>query len=69
MRPLTPNQMETLALLSQGHARKEIAKRLGITDNGVSQRIRAICDKLGAVTSEQMMFEAGRLDGQREREE
>jgi len=46
--PLTPREIEVLALLVEGLSNKTIAARLGISDQTVKFHVAAICSKLGA---------------------
>lgn len=46
--PLTPRELEVLALLAGGLSNKSIAGRLGISDQTVKFHVAAICGKLGA---------------------
>jgi DNA-binding NarL/FixJ family response regulator len=46
--PLTPREVEVLALLSEGLSNKLIATRLGISDQTVKFHVAAVCGKLGA---------------------
>jgi len=46
--PLTPREVEALALLAEGLSNKAIAERLGISDQTVKFHVAAICGKLGA---------------------
>src|SRR4051812_34151854 len=46
--PLTPRELEVLALLADGLSNKAIGARLGISDQTVKFHVAAICGKLGA---------------------
>lgn len=46
--PLTPREVEILALLAEGLPNKAIASRLGISDQTVKFHVSAIYGKLGA---------------------
>lgn len=46
--PLTPRELEVLALLTEGHSNKAIASRLGISDQTVKFHVASIIGKLGA---------------------
>jgi DNA-binding NarL/FixJ family response regulator len=45
--PLTPREVQVLALLAEGLANKAIAERLGISDQTVKFHVAAILGKLG----------------------
>ena len=46
--PLTPREIEVLALLAEGHPNKAIARRLDISDQTVKFHVASIYGKLGA---------------------
>jgi len=46
--PLTDREMEVLQLIASGHANKEIAARLSITEEAVKSRVKNILAKLHA---------------------
>jgi len=46
--PLTDREMEVLQLIADGHANKEIAARLGITEEAVKSRVKNVLAKLRA---------------------
>jgi len=46
--PLTPREVEILALVAEGLSNKAIASRLGISDQTVKFHVSAIYGKLGA---------------------
>jgi len=46
--PLTPREVDVLALMAEGLPNKAIADRLGISDQTVKFHVAAICGKLGA---------------------
>jgi DNA-binding NarL/FixJ family response regulator len=46
--PLTDREMEVLQLIAGGHANKEIAARLAITEEAVKSRVKSILAKLRA---------------------
>src|SRR5690349_8988442 len=46
--PLTPRELEVLALLSEGRSNKAIGARLGISDQTVKFHVASITGKLGA---------------------
>ncbi|MBD5781639.1 response regulator transcription factor [Pelagicoccus sp. NFK12] len=45
--PLSPREMEVLALLAQGYAKKEVADSLGLSYHAVALYVRNIFKKLG----------------------
>ena len=45
---LTPREHEVLDLLAEGFPNKEIARRLGISDQTAKFHVASICGKLGA---------------------
>jgi DNA-binding NarL/FixJ family response regulator len=47
---LTPRESEVLALLSDGHANRTIAERLGVSEHTVKFHLASIYSKLGAST-------------------
>ena len=46
--PLTPREIQVVALLAEGLPNKAIAARLGISDQTVKFHVASICGKLGA---------------------
>jgi two-component system, NarL family, response regulator YdfI len=48
--PLTTRESEVLALLSQGAANRDIARRLGISEHTVKFHVSSVLAKLGAAT-------------------
>jgi DNA-binding NarL/FixJ family response regulator len=46
--PLTPRELEVVALLTEGLPNKAIAQRLGISDQTVKFHVASIYGKLGA---------------------
>jgi DNA-binding NarL/FixJ family response regulator len=46
--PLTPAEIDVLRLIASGHGNKQIADKLGITEDTVKGRVRNILSKLGA---------------------
>ncbi len=46
--PLTPREVQVVALLAEGFPNKAIAARLGISDQTVKFHVASICGKLGA---------------------
>jgi NarL family two-component system response regulator LiaR len=45
---LTPRELETLEALAAGHSTREIAERLGVSENTVKTHTTRVFDKLGA---------------------
>ena len=45
---LTPAELDVLRLIASGHANKQIAARLSITEDSVKGRVKNILSKLGA---------------------
>ena len=45
--PLTRNEEQTVVLLAAGLTDKEIAAKLGVTEDGVGWRLRRLFEKLG----------------------
>ena len=46
--PLTPRELQVLRLLAEGHANKNIAAELKVTENTVKFHVNAVLGKLGA---------------------
>jgi len=46
--PLSPAEIDVLRLIASGHGNKQIADKLGITEDTVKGRVRNILSKLGA---------------------
>ena len=46
--PLTTREREVLSALAMGDANRDVAQRLGISENTVKNHVRAILEKLGA---------------------
>lgn len=46
--PLTPREIEVLAMIAEGHGNKTIAYRLGISEHTVKFHVQSIFGKLGA---------------------
>jgi DNA-binding NarL/FixJ family response regulator len=46
--PLTPAEISVLRLIATGHANKQIADQLSITEETVKSRVKCILSKLGA---------------------
>ncbi|MCS6872971.1 MAG: response regulator transcription factor [Anaerolineae bacterium] len=59
--PLTNREREVLRLLSEGLANKNIALRLGISENTVKFHVNAIMSKLGAQSRTEAVVRAVRL--------
>jgi DNA-binding NarL/FixJ family response regulator len=59
--PLTPRELETLRLLSEGLSNKAIAERLGIADRTAKFHVNAILAKLGARSRTEALVRAARL--------
>lgn len=45
---LTPAEIDVLRLVAEGHANKQIAQRLSITEDSVKGRVKSILSKLDA---------------------
>lgn len=61
VQPLTPREIEVLALLAEGLGNKEIAARLGITDHTVKTHVAAVFTKLGVSSRAEAVAGAARL--------
>lgn len=59
--PLTPRELEVLALLAEGLANKAIAARLGISEHTAKFHLNAILGKLGAGSRSEAIVRAARL--------
>ena len=59
--PLTPRELETLQLLSEGLSNRAIAERLGIADRTAKFHVNAILAKLGARNRTEALVQAARL--------
>ncbi len=59
--PLTPRELEVLALLAEGLANKAIAARLGISEHTAKFHLNAILGKLGAESRSEAIVRAARL--------
>jgi DNA-binding CsgD family transcriptional regulator len=51
--PITPRELEVLALVAEGLSTREIGRRLWITEETVKTHIRRLHDRLGARTRAQ----------------
>jgi DNA-binding NarL/FixJ family response regulator len=58
---LTPREAEVLALLAEGLANKEIARRLGVADRTAKFHVESILAKLGAESRSEAIVRAARL--------
>jgi DNA-binding CsgD family transcriptional regulator len=61
VQPLTPREVEVLAMLAEGLANKSIAARLGISDHTVKTHVAAVFAKLGVSTRAEAVTIAARL--------
>ncbi len=59
--PLTPREIEVLALLAEGLANKAIAAHLGISEHTAKFHVNAILGKLGAESRSEAIVRAARL--------
>lgn len=59
--PLTPRELEVLALLAEGLANKAIAAHLGISEHTAKFHVNAILGKLGAESRAEAIVRAVRL--------
>ena len=59
--PLTPRELEVLALLAEGLANKAIASHLGISEHTAKFHVNAILGKLGAESRAEAIVRAVRL--------
>jgi DNA-binding NarL/FixJ family response regulator len=59
--PLTAREQEVMQLLASGMTNKEIAQRLGITENTVKFHVNGILGKLGVETRTEAVVHAARL--------
>ena len=59
--PLTPRELEVLALLSEGLSNKEIAGRLGISESTAKFHVAAILGKLDVASRAEAIVQAARL--------
>jgi DNA-binding NarL/FixJ family response regulator len=58
--PLTPREFEVLELIAEGLSNKQIAARLGISDQTVKFHLSAISGKLGAANRTDVVRRAAR---------
>lgn len=59
--PLSPRELEVLALLAEGASNKEIARRLGISVHTAKFHVGSLLDKLDAVGRTDAVAHAARL--------
>jgi DNA-binding CsgD family transcriptional regulator len=59
--PLTPRELEVLALLAEGASNKMIARRLGISVHTAKFHVGSVIDKLDAVGRTDAVAHAARL--------
>jgi DNA-binding NarL/FixJ family response regulator len=59
--PLTPRELEVLALLSEGLSNKAIASRLGLSESTAKFHVAAILGKLGVDSRAEAIVQAARL--------
>lgn len=59
--PLTPRELEVLALLAEGASNKLIARRLGISTHTAKFHVGSLLDKLDAVSRTDAVAHAARL--------
>jgi two-component system nitrate/nitrite response regulator NarL len=59
--PLTPRELEVLALMAEGLANRAISERLGITERTAKFHASAILAKLGAASRSEAIVRAARL--------
>jgi DNA-binding NarL/FixJ family response regulator len=59
--PLTPREVEVVAMLAEGLGNKVIAARLGISDHTVKSHVASIFAKLGVSTRAEAAVSAARL--------
>jgi DNA-binding NarL/FixJ family response regulator len=61
VQPLTPREIEILALVAEGLANKQIAVRLGISDHTVKTHLAALFAKLGVSSRAEAVASGARL--------
>jgi len=59
--PLTPRELEVLALLAEGASNKLIARRLGISTHTAKFHVGSLLDKLDAISRTDAVAHAARL--------
>ena len=59
--PLTPRELEVLALLAEGASNKVIARRLGISVHTAKFHVGSLLDKLDAIGRTDAVAHAARL--------
>jgi DNA-binding CsgD family transcriptional regulator len=59
--PVTPRELEVLALLAEGASNKLIARRLGISTHTAKFHVGSLLDKLDAVSRTDAIAHAARL--------
>ena len=59
--PLTPRELEVLALLAEGASNKMIARRLGISAHTAKFHVGSLMEKLGAISRTDAVMHAARL--------
>jgi DNA-binding CsgD family transcriptional regulator len=59
--PLTPREIQVLALVAQGASNKEIARRLGISVHTAKFHVGQLLDKLDAIGRTEAVAHAARL--------
>jgi two-component system, NarL family, nitrate/nitrite response regulator NarL len=59
--PLTPRELEVLALLGQGLSNKAISARLGISESTAKFHVNSILGKLGVASRSEAIVHASRL--------
>ncbi len=59
--PLTPRELEVLALLAEGESNKQIARRLGISAHTAKYHVASLLEKLDAVSRTDAVAHAARI--------